>query len=328
MLNNDIVICSSCGTKNRVPKNVRQARCGKCKRDLAVVLPGGDANFSDHGFAQAADGFNSKQKSGSSYGWFLILVFAVGVYLYLQLDDPRYRACAFSAEQNCFVGMLTNEYPPYTAEEKEVLKAAFLAESKLTRLKIQYALQKKKLYEGVLDGEWGGLTSGAISEYGQAQHYQPIATLLFKELEGRLTSSDEAVLFEKTNAPVRILAGETWYRGSGNREAPFSVEVGAGEDYFIKVKSASTAKEVLGAYILGGTKFKTKLPLGSYELSYASGDLWYGEEFLFGPNTDYSKADKSFQFTKSGRSINGVSVKLVRVVNGNLKTKNISKDDF
>ena len=179
-----------------------------------------------------------------------------------------------------------------------------------------------------LDGEWGGLTSGAISEYGQAQHYQPIATLLFKELEGRLTSSDEAVLFEKTNAPVRILAGETWYRGSGNREAPFSVEVGAGEDYFIKVKSASTAKEVLGAYILGGTKFKTKLPLGSYELSYASGDLWYGEEFLFGPNTDYSKADKSFQFTKSGRSINGVSVKLVRVVNGNLKTKNISKDDF
>ena len=144
MLNNDIVICSSCGTKNRVPKNVRQAQCGKCKRDLAVVLPGGDANFSDHGFAQAADGFNSKQKSGSSYGWFLILVFAVGVYLYLQLDDPRYRACAFSAEQNCFVGMLTNEYPPYTAGEKEVLKAAFLAESKADTIKDSIRAAKEK----------------------------------------------------------------------------------------------------------------------------------------------------------------------------------------
>ncbi len=328
MTKKKIVFCSHCGTKNVVPSEILKARCGKCKRALAIAPSGGDGDFSDHVFSQSKEAPNSTQKRSSNYGWFLTLTVAAGVYLYFQLSDPRYRACAFSVEQNCFIGMLTNEYPVYTAKEREALKAAFLAEPKAVRLRIQYALQKENLYKGALDGEWGGLTSDSIAEYGEGRGYQPTGTLLFKNLERRLTSYDEGLLFQETNSRVRILAGEIWYRGSGNRQAPFSVEVAADDDYFIKVKNQSTSEEVLGAYVHGGTKFETKLPLGSYELSYATGDIWYGETLLFGPNTNLYKADKTFQFTKTGRSIKGSSVRLMRVEDGNLKTLNISKDDF
>ncbi len=70
------------------------------------------------------------------------------------------------------------------------------------------------------------------------------------------------------------------------------------------------------------------VPLGSYELKYATGKTWYGLDYLFGPNTSYYKADDVFRFSKTGDGVSGWTVELFQQVGGNLETKKISEDDF
>ena len=53
------------------------------------------------------------------------------------------------------------------------------------------------------------------------------------------------------------------------------------------------AKDQIMIYIRGGDPFTTKVPLGSYYVRAASGNTWYGEDDLFGPNTAFFKLNKS-----------------------------------
>ncbi len=89
-----------------------------------------------------------------------------------------------------------------------------------------------------------------------------------------------------------------------------------------------TGRPALTLFVRGGETEKIKVPLGTYELRYASGDKWYGYEHLFGKNTSYSKADKTFTFQVQDNSVNGYTVTLYRVANGNLRTSRIGKADF
>ncbi len=43
-------------------------------------------------------------------------------------------------------------------------------------------------------------------------------------------------------------------------------------------------------------EIEIKVPLGSYIVKYAVGEKWYGEKYLFGPETRYNKADEKFVF--------------------------------
>ena len=77
-----------------------------------------------------------------------------------------------------------------------------------------------------------------------------------------------------------------------------------------------------------GDTFKGKAPLGVFELVYASGENWYGEELKFGPKTQYTKSDNVLFFQKMGRQINGHTVSLKSVVGGNMKSRALSAQDF
>ena len=73
---------------------------------------------------------------------------------------------------------------------------------------------------------------------------------------------------------------------------------------------------------------KVRVPLGSYELRYATGESWHGRQQLFGPETGYFRADKLFHFAKKGNRVTGYSVKLFRVRGGNLPTSRINPQKF
>jgi hypothetical protein len=79
--------------------------------------------------------------------------------------------------------------------------------------------------------------------------------------------------------------------------APFEVLTKSGQNFLIKLSDAKTGKSVLKLYVVGGEPAKIKVPLGSYEVKFASGETWYGDEFLFGPETRYAKCDKQLSFT-------------------------------
>lgn len=70
------------------------------------------------------------------------------------------------------------------------------------------------------------------------------------------------------------------------------------------------------------------IPLGNYEIYYATGSVWYGEDHLFGADTVYHKCDDEFLFTFDDEQYSGWTVEFEPVINGNLDTEIIDATDF
>jgi hypothetical protein len=118
----------------------------------------------------------------------------------------------------------------------------------------------------------------------------------------------------------------TWT--SKERVAPFEIKAAQGSHYLLKLVDAYTFAPVLTVFVRSGTTVQVEVPLGTYEVRYASGETWYGYDYLFGPETSYSKADKTFTFEVAGNRISGFTITLYKVAHGNLHTSAIRPTDF
>jgi hypothetical protein len=81
-------------------------------------------------------------------------------------------------------------------------------------------------------------------------------------------------------------------------------------------------------FVRGGDTVQVEVPLGTYVVKYASGTTWYGYDYRFGPETDYSKAESKFDFRNDGYQISGYTITLYRVAGGNLHTRGLSPAEF
>lgn len=61
------------------------------------------------------------------------------------------------------------------------------------------------------------------------------------------------------------------------------------QHYFVRVADWKSNQMVLTAFIRAGEKVALKLPKGSYKIRYATGFQWYGEQHLFGEDTQYTQ---------------------------------------
>lgn len=114
----------------------------------------------------------------------------------------------------------------------------------------------------------------------------------------------------------------------GQNFAPFQVQVAQGADFYIKLVDLRNGRPVMTAYIQSGQSIRVNIPLGTFELRYASGREWYGQKHLFGPETAYAKADKAFHFTRTGNNFHGHTVTLIEQAGGNLPKTVIGEKDF
>ena len=110
--------------------------------------------------------------------------------------------------------------------------------------------------------------------------------------------------------------------------APLQIKTSSGANYLVRLENISTGRNVLDVFVRGGTTVDLEVPLGTYQLKYASGQNWYGTEHLFGPETAYNKADTPFRFYIQGQQISGYTVTLYRVSDGNLRTSELPPDQF
>jgi len=111
--------------------------------------------------------------------------------------------------------------------------------------------------------------------------------------------------------------------------APFTIKTRhSGYNFYIKLVDRSDREPILLGFIRSGETLTTKVPLGKYDLKYATGKNWYGKRYLFGPNTMYSQADKILHFYESGDYVYGLTIELYLQPDGNLTTKGISGFDF
>jgi len=113
-----------------------------------------------------------------------------------------------------------------------------------------------------------------------------------------------------------------------NRVAPLKIYTSNNSNYFVKLKDYVSKKTIMTIFIKGGDSIETKVPLGTYEIVYASGINWHDDEKLFGKNTTYTKANQLFTFRENDNGINGYTLKLYSVSNGNLQTKKLNKNEF
>ena len=98
---------------------------------------------------------------------------------------------------------------------------------------------------------------------------------------------------------------------------------------FHKYRAELMAKySTMQFYVHGESTIETQIPLGEYEIYYATGDTWYGEDDLFGEDTVYMKCDGTFLFSCDEYGSNGWILTLTPVINGNLDTDEISEKDF
>jgi len=110
--------------------------------------------------------------------------------------------------------------------------------------------------------------------------------------------------------------------------APFEIRAAVGSHYLVKLVDSFTGLTALTVFVRSGTNANIEVPLGTYEVRYASGETWYGYEYLFGPDTSYSKADKKFSFQINGEHVSGFTLTLYKVPNGNLHTSAIKSTEF
>ncbi len=157
------------------------------------------------------------------------------------------------------------------------------------------------------------INSSNNSNYSPPKNYNPSSPLPSKPV---------------FNPPIIPISQGVVTRSNEEGIAPFEILTEAGSDYFIKLVDVRTQNEILTAYIQGGRPFEVDVPLGTYELKYASGYTWYGPKYLFGPDTVYAKAGETFGFYIQGNQVAGHTVELIMQYNGNLETNKINGEDF
>jgi len=114
--------------------------------------------------------------------------------------------------------------------------------------------------------------------------------------------------------------------------APLKVKTAAGSpNYYVKivdwaVRQTRTARLVF--FVRSGQDVDVSVPTGVYELRYAAGEKWYGEEYLFGPETVYRRVDEQFVFRVDGDKVLGFTVELIKQIDGNLKEMPMRPSDF
>jgi hypothetical protein len=135
--------------------------------------------------------------------------------------------------------------------------------------------------------------------------------------------------FEKISAPpVAISTGLVRTRSGRERIAPMEIRTSSGTNYFLKLTNAVDGQDEIVMYIEGGRTFTTDVPLGTFELRYCAGSVWYGEPYHFGPEMTCYQAEKQFTFSRQGNSVNGYTIELILQVGGNLRTMRIDPSRF
>jgi len=110
---------------------------------------------------------------------------------------------------------------------------------------------------------------------------------------------------------------------------PLKIATGSGSpNYFVMLVTRTTDAPALFLFIRSGEVLSVEVPVGEYELRYAAGETWYGEQYLFGPDTAYRRADAELNFEREGNKVAGYSIELIKQLAGNLKEININRSEF
>jgi hypothetical protein len=150
----------------------------------------------------------------------------------------------------------------------------------------------------------------SLSPSANTSHAQP-APIFSQPIQALPQTGTNNASFDKGVAPLNIKTSTV-----GNYH------------YYVKLVNTVTTQELGSYFIRSGGVIDIEVPIGTYEIRYATGKQWYGTSYLFGPETVYSKADSTFEFSFDGYSYSGYTVELIMQQNGNLTTSGIEPSQW
>lgn len=122
--------------------------------------------------------------------------------------------------------------------------------------------------------------------------------------------------------------GEIIVQPKDQRLCPLSVEVTGNNAYYVYLDSMRSTGNDMAFMVSPECTVEVDVPIGEYEIYYAAGTSWYGQDLLFGEDTAYYKCDGTFDFYDDGTYYQGWTLELYLQPNGNLDTDIIGASEF
>lgn len=142
---------------------------------------------------------------------------------------------------------------------------------------------------------------------------------------------DDAKRYDDTEdflSPVSYRNGELIKHPSEECLCPLGVEVRGNKAYYVVLNSLDYYSCDMSFMVAPNSYAEVEVPLGEYEIFYATGETWYGPDLKFGPDTQYYQCDDTLRFYKDGKYYQGYTLELYLQNNGNLETDQISAANF
>lgn len=171
----------------------------------------------------------------------------------------------------------------------------------------------------------------ADSQRQQAEELLAHCVELYKGTEAVKQAEKAALGLEAVLTRGEPLNGIFFHPGPKGGTCELEIKVGD-QPVLVKMEDVTNPDNYLTVYIRAKQSVKFNIKDGSYRMKYATGSRWYSEKELFGTETAYSQADKTFSFTttRQGSYIywDSRTVTLKPVENGNLSSAKLDADDF
>lgn len=92
----------------------------------------------------------------------------------------------------------------------------------------------------------------------------------------------------------------------------------------VKLRKTGSQKIVCWFLIRKGQSHQTRIPVGQYQITLASGGAWYGEKYLFGTNASYSAINQPITIPKRTH----VTISMTPSPQGTINEHAIAADEF
>lgn len=138
------------------------------------------------------------------------------------------------------------------------------------------------------------------------------------------------VLLPAGSMPFPMSGQTLWYvPQKSDQGAPLTISAPSrGAAYYaVRLHEAGSGRLVGLIPLRLGETVKVEVPLGQYEMTFASGTWWYGPDKLFGLTGELKKAIKVFHFYRTNNQIMGHTVDLSNRFDGNLPTRPLTPFD-
>jgi hypothetical protein len=112
------------------------------------------------------------------------------------------------------------------------------------------------------------------------------------------------------------------------RIVPLQIRAAAGSDYYVKLVNRFDPTDVVIVCVAGKGTFHGQMPVGEYEMRFASGDDWYNEWRLFGQHTRYWVAEQTLSFQTDGNGPRRVAIDIAPQRGGRLRIRELDRDGF